>query len=83
MEESVTSVFLSDEEHMPTARSANEIHDLQAFDQCDVDGSGRIDIKELHIGLLILYDKINRLLPIHYPLPSKREVNAHWSFEAT
>ena len=46
----------------------------QAFNQCDVDGSGRIDIKELHIGLLILYDKINQVLPIHYPVPSKYEV---------
>lgn len=47
---------------------------MQAFDQCDVDGSGRIDIKELHIGLLILYDKINQVLPIHYPVPSKYQV---------
>lgn len=47
----------------------------RAFNQCDVDGSGRIDIKELHIGLLILYDKINRVLPIHYPVPSKYEIS--------
>jgi hypothetical protein len=47
---------------------------LQAFRQCDVDNSGRIDIKELHIGLLILYDKINSVLPIHYPIPTKHEV---------
>ncbi len=47
---------------------------MQAFDQCDADGSGRIDIKELHIGMLILYDKINQVLPIHYPVPSKYEV---------
>lgn len=46
----------------------------QAFKQCDVDNSGRIDVKELHIGLLILYDKLNGMLPIHYPIPSKAEV---------
>ena len=50
------------------------VYKLQAFRQCDVDNSGRIDIKELHIGLLILFDKINNLLPIHYPIPTKSEV---------
>ena len=54
-----------------------ELDLLQAFDQCDVDNNGRIDIKELHIGLLILYDKINQLLPIHYPLPRKWEVRCY------
>lgn len=49
----------------------------QAFRQCDMDNSGRIDVKELHIGLLILYDKINSLLPMHHPIPSKREV---WTY---
>ena len=36
--------------------------------------SGTIDVKELHVGLLILYDKINSVLPIHYGIPTKQEV---------
>ena len=50
---------------------------VSAFKQCDVDGSGSIDMKELHIALLILYDKINSIIPVHYDIPDKQEASFH------
>ncbi|GLC35055.1 hypothetical protein PLESTB_000549500 [Pleodorina starrii] len=47
----------------------------KAFDECDVDRDGALDNKEVYIGLLKMYDLINRKLPYHVRLPSINEVN--------
>uniref|UniRef100_A0A061QRC5 EF-hand domain-containing protein n=1 Tax=Tetraselmis sp. GSL018 TaxID=582737 RepID=A0A061QRC5_9CHLO len=45
-----------------------------SFKKCDYDGTGYIEVKELHIGLLMLYDQINDLLPIHIDVPTHDQV---------
>ncbi|GFR46193.1 hypothetical protein Agub_g7723, partial [Astrephomene gubernaculifera] len=47
----------------------------RAFNECDVDRDGSLDTKEFYIGLLKLYDLINRRLPYHVRIPSIEEVN--------
>lgn len=39
------------------------------------DGDGTLDEKELHICLLLLYDKLNDKLPCHVRVPSPDEVH--------
>ncbi|EFJ40896.1 hypothetical protein VOLCADRAFT_99232 [Volvox carteri f. nagariensis] len=45
----------------------------RAFNECDVDRDGALDNKEIYIGLLKLYDLINRKLPYHVRVPSIEE----------
>lgn len=40
------------------------------------DGSGTLDEKELHICLLLLYDKLNDKLPCHVRVPTQEEVHS-------
>ncbi|GIL82382.1 hypothetical protein Vretimale_11810 [Volvox reticuliferus] len=47
----------------------------KAFNECDLDRSGSLDNKEVYIGLLKMYDLINRKLPYHVRIPSFTEVN--------
>ncbi|KAG2436295.1 hypothetical protein HXX76_006606 [Chlamydomonas incerta] len=47
----------------------------KAFNECDVDRDGALDTKEVYIGLLKLYDLINRKLPYHVRIPSIDDVN--------
>jgi len=47
---------------------------LRAFKECDVDKSGTVDRKELHVMLLLLYDKLNRKLPCHVNPPKRSDV---------
>jgi len=46
----------------------------RAFEMCDVDSSGQLDVKELHIGVLLAYHQINSRLPIRLNPPSHAEV---------
>mmetsp|Transcript_10200 Transcript_10200/g.29245 ORF Transcript_10200/g.29245 Transcript_10200/m.29245 type:complete len:152 (-) Transcript_10200:128-583(-) len=46
----------------------------KSFKKCDYDGNGEIEAKELHIGLLMLYDQINDMLPIHIDVPAHEQV---------
>eukprot|EP01024_Parvocaulis_polyphysoides_P056395 TRINITY_DN5930_c0_g2_i1.p1 TRINITY_DN5930_c0_g2~~TRINITY_DN5930_c0_g2_i1.p1 ORF type:complete len:283 (-),score=13.75 TRINITY_DN5930_c0_g2_i1:24-872(-) len=46
----------------------------QCFQECDYDGDGYVEERELYIGLLLLYDKINYRLPCHIPAPGKEAV---------
>lgn len=48
----------------------------RAFQKADRDQSGSIDVKELHIALLLLYDKMNTILPVHMPVPDRQEVRS-------
>eukprot|EP00892_Ulva_mutabilis_P012647 jgi/Ulvmu1/9755/UM055_0095.1 len=48
---------------------------LKTFSQCDKDGDGTLDEKELHICLLLLYDKLNDKLPCHVRVPTSDEVH--------
>jgi len=47
------------------------VHDAveKTYRQCDVDGNG-VDVSELHVALLLLYDKINARLPVHIAVPT-------------
>jgi hypothetical protein len=38
--------------------------------ECDVDRNGNIDAKELHVGLLLVFDKLNQKLPVHVKPPN-------------
>lgn len=44
----------------------------KAYKELDVDKTGRVDYKEVIIGLLKLYDKINQNLPLHVPAPTSK-----------
>ena len=46
------------------------------FEEIDVDNSGTIDETELYIGVLLIYNRINALLPTHNNPPTKSEVVA-------
>ncbi|KAI8466397.1 MAG: hypothetical protein J3K34DRAFT_524570 [Monoraphidium minutum] len=46
----------------------------RAYKDLDVDKTGRVDYKEVMIGLLKLYDKINEKLPMHISAPSRRDM---------
>ena len=46
------------------------------FEEIDVDNSGTIDETELYIGVLLIYNRINALLPTHNNPPTKKEVSA-------
>jgi len=41
---------------------------------CDVDQSNKIDVKELHIGTLLMYHQINKRLPLCLTPPTHDEV---------
>lgn len=41
----------------------------KSFQECDLDKDGAIDAKELHVGLLLVYDKLNKSLPVHLQPP--------------
>ncbi|GMH45064.1 hypothetical protein BSKO_13021 [Bryopsis sp. KO-2023] len=45
-----------------------------SFEEVDLDGTGNLDYKELYIALLLFYDKMNGALPVHVPVPTKKEV---------
>ena len=47
-----------------------------SFRKSDRDGDGIMDVKELHIALLLLYDKLNSVVPVHMPVPDKAMVGA-------
>lgn len=36
-----------------------------SFDDVDADHTGSLDYKELYIALLLFYDKMNAMLPVH------------------
>ena len=66
----------------PTLNSGDAPHTVcaQAFRAniaciCLQDGNNEIDEKELHICLLILYDKLNDKLPCHIRVPRSEEVH--------
>ncbi len=44
--------------------------------ECDLDGDKRLDAKELHVALLLLYNKINEKLPegVRIPFPTHAQV---------
>ena len=44
------------------------------FDEIDVDKSGTIDETELYIGVLLIYNRLNALLPTHNNPPSRNDV---------
>ena len=46
----------------------------KSFDEVDYENNKRLDKKELHIALLLLYDKLNSLLPVHMAVPTREEV---------
>ena len=46
----------------------------KSFDEVDYENNKRLDHKELHIALLLLYDKLNSLLPVHMAVPTRDEV---------
>lgn len=46
-----------------------------SFNEVDYDKNERLDYKELYIALLLLYDKMNSLLPVHVPVPTKFELD--------
>lgn len=63
---------------MRTQVAAFLIHILRYYDaECDVDGSGSVDAKELHIGILIFYDKLNSKLPVHVKPPKHKDVQVY------
>lgn len=41
----------------------------------DYEGNEKLDHKELHIALLLLYDKLNGILPVHMTVPTREEVS--------
>jgi hypothetical protein len=45
----------------------------EAFDECDLDGTGTISAAELYVGILVLYDQINRIPWGGRKPPPKRE----------
>lgn len=47
------------------------------------DGDGKLDEKELHICLLLLYDKLNDKLPCHVRVPTPEEVHTLFQTHAT
>ncbi|PSC71794.1 Calcium-binding EF hand family [Micractinium conductrix] len=47
-----------------------------SFKECDLDGTGHIDAKELHVGLLLVYDKLNKALPVYLKPPKHDTVRA-------
>ncbi|KAL4436381.1 hypothetical protein ABPG77_009943 [Micractinium sp. CCAP 211/92] len=48
----------------------------KSFNECDLDRDGSIDVKELHVGLLLVYDKLNKILPVYLKPPSHDTVQA-------
>eukprot|EP00294_Goniomonas_avonlea_P004034 CAMPEP_0114549744 /NCGR_PEP_ID=MMETSP0114-20121206/5688_1 /TAXON_ID=31324 /ORGANISM="Goniomonas sp, Strain m" /LENGTH=267 /DNA_ID=CAMNT_0001734441 /DNA_START=202 /DNA_END=1005 /DNA_ORIENTATION=- len=44
------------------------------FDQCDVDNSGSISHAELYVGVLLVYNEINRRFPGYHDPPTSEEV---------
>lgn len=47
------------------------------------DSDGKLDEKELHICLLLLYDKLNDKLPCHVRVPTSEEVHTLFQTHAT
>ncbi|EFN53479.1 hypothetical protein CHLNCDRAFT_53756 [Chlorella variabilis] len=57
---------------------------LKSFKECDLDNDGSIDVKELHVGLLLVYDKLNKVaglllrakaLPVYIKPPKHEEIH--------
>ncbi|KAG2487657.1 hypothetical protein HYH03_013794 [Edaphochlamys debaryana] len=48
----------------------------KAFDECDIDRDGQLDTKEVYVGLLKLYDLLNRKLPYHIKVPKIGDINS-------
>lgn len=46
----------------------------KTFQECDFDKSGDIDLNELYIAVLLTYDKLNKVCPVHVKPPKKRAV---------
>lgn len=46
----------------------------KSFEEVDYEDNKRLDHKELHIALLLLYDKLNSFLPVHMNVPTRAEV---------
>ena len=46
----------------------------RSFQEVDFEGNGSLGHLELHIALLLLYDKLNSSLPVHIPVPTRDEV---------
>lgn len=46
----------------------------KAFSECDLDVDGRLSAAELHVGLLLVYDKLNSQLPALIKPPGHAEV---------
>ena len=60
----------------PAAASTADLAPRARPAECDLDGDKRLDAKELHVALLILYAKINEKLPegVRIPAPSHAQV---------
>jgi len=60
---------------LPVVCEADTIHRLpHPVQACDADASGRIDSRELHLGIALLYGRINNRMPLNLPTPTKREI---------
>eukprot|EP00879_Flechtneria_rotunda_P024808 GHRR01026326.1.p1 GENE.GHRR01026326.1~~GHRR01026326.1.p1 ORF type:complete len:158 (+),score=56.66 GHRR01026326.1:335-808(+) len=46
----------------------------RAFDEIDLDKTGRVDYKEVCIGLLKIYDQLNAKMPAHVLAPKRIEI---------
>lgn len=46
----------------------------KAFTEADLDDSGTVDFAELYIAVLLAYDKINKVCPVHVKPPKKKQV---------
>eukprot|EP00882_Tetradesmus_deserticola_P005600 GHRQ01005896.1.p1 GENE.GHRQ01005896.1~~GHRQ01005896.1.p1 ORF type:complete len:149 (+),score=57.69 GHRQ01005896.1:460-906(+) len=45
-----------------------------AFDEIDMDKTGRVDYKEVCIGILKIYDRLNATFPAHVIAPKRTEM---------
>ncbi|KAF6251543.1 hypothetical protein COO60DRAFT_1558895 [Scenedesmus sp. NREL 46B-D3] len=46
----------------------------KAFDEIDMDKTGRVDYKEVCIGVLKIYDRLNATFPAHVIAPKRTEM---------
>lgn len=46
----------------------------KAYKEIDVDGEGKVDYKEVCIGILKIYDNLNMKFPAHVPAPKRDDV---------
>lgn len=52
-----------------------------SFEDVDFDGSGSLDYKELYIALLLFYDKMNSLLPVHVEVCEIQQINSQFEID--